>query len=270
VSLGITPLVIKKEGGVFAKNVPNQQEQELFHNRSLDPSHQLKLDQHEIQVWRVDLNASADRIQQLKSILSADERARADRFHFDHHRDRFIVGRGILRTILSQYLNLPPNQLQFQYGSHGKPSLIPISDPAVQFNLAHSDDLALVAIALQHPVGIDLEKIRVMPNVEQLSQRFFAAREHQVLCALPTTKQQTAFFRYWTCKEAYLKAIGSGLAHELNQIEIDLSSTLAQLHPLDRVTETWSLWELDPAPNYAAALVAKGCDWQLTYWQWSE
>jgi len=255
---------------VFAKNVPNRRDQELFQNRWLDPPDQFKLDRHEIQIWRLELNASADRIQQLKSILSVDERARADRFHFDQHRDRFIVGRGVLRTILGRYLNLLPNQLQFQYGSHGKPSLIPMSDPVMQFNLAHSDDLALVAIALQHPVGIDLEQVRVMPDVEQLSQRFFAAREHQALCALSKTEQQAAFFRYWTCKEAYLKAIGSGLAHELNQIEIDLSGTLARLHPLDRLAETWSLWELYPDPNYAAALVAKGCNWQLTHWQWLE
>jgi 4'-phosphopantetheinyl transferase len=257
---------------VSAKNVSNQWDQESLQSLWLDPPDRFKLDQHQIQIWRVELNASADRIQQFKSILSADESARADRFHFDQHRDRFIVGRGILRTILSKYLNLPPDQLQFQYGSYGKPSLIPMSDPAVQFNLAHSDDLALVAIALQHPVGIDLEQIRVMPDVEQLSQRFFAAREHQALCALPTTEQQTAFFRYWTCKEAYLKAIGSGLAHELNQIEIDLSRTLARLHPLDRseTTAPWSLWELHPNPNYAAALAAKGNNWQLTYWQWSE
>jgi len=256
---------------VFAKNVSDRH-QESLPNQWLVSSDQPQLNPHEIHVWRVALDVSADRIQPLRSILSADERARADRFHFPQHRDRFTVCRGVLRTILSRYLNLPPDRLQFQYGPHGKPSLPPAIDSAIQFNLTHSHDLALVAIALQHPVGIDLEQIRVMPDVKQLAQRFFTAREHQVLCALPHPDQQAVFFRYWTCKEAYLKAIGSGLTHELNQIEIDLSGTSARLYPLDRseTTALWSLWELYPNPDYAAALAAKGNNWQLTYWQWPE
>jgi 4'-phosphopantetheinyl transferase len=222
----------------------------------------------EVQVWRIDLIVSMEAIQQLTRLLSADEYARSQRFRFQQHRDRFTVGRGVLRTLLGQYLDTPPDQLQFEYSSYGKPSLLPVRNgKTVQFNVTHSGDVALVAIALDRRVGVDLEQIRSMPEAKSLAQRFFAASESAHICTLPTLEQQMMFFRYWTCKEAYLKAIGSGIAHGLDQVAIDFSETSAALTNTPD-SEQWTIWELSPAVGYTAAVVAAQHEGYLTCWRW--
>jgi 4'-phosphopantetheinyl transferase len=238
------------------------------------PPQELRLLPSEMHLWRISLSAPEAEVAQLRHLLAADESARADRFHLQQHHDRFVVARACLRIILSRYLATPADRLQFQYGAHGKPSLMPTATgQTVQFNLAHSEDLALLAVARDRAVGVDVEKIRSLPAVDRLAQRFFTTREHTALTSLPGCQQETEFFRYWVCKEAYLKAIGAGLTYGLDQVEIELHSKArlhkACLHCISDCSDTvcgWSLWELTPAAGYAAALVAAGQDWRLSYW----
>ncbi len=227
----------------------------------------LVLSADDVHVWRADLNVSESRIEQLAKTLSPDERQRADRFYFERDRKHFTAGRGILRTILGGYLNLEPAQLQFSYSSRGKPALANTDiEGTISFNLSHSNGLALYALARSRCVGIDLEHIRPMPEAEKLAKRFFSPREHAAIASLPAEQKQEAFFRAWTCKEAYLKAIGEGLTG-LEQVEVSLTpgepAVLLSIQGGQQAASQWSLHHLTPAPSYMAALAIEGHGWSL-------
>ncbi|TVP57454.1 MAG: 4'-phosphopantetheinyl transferase superfamily protein [Nodularia sp. (in: Bacteria)] len=216
-------------------------------------------------VWRINLDVSEAQRQNLLATLSSDEVSRANRFHFQEHRQRFIAGRGILRSILGRYLDIKPQQVLFDYQERGKPVLADtLAKSGLWFNLSHSQGLALCAVSYQGRIGIDLEYMRRMSDVEALAKRFFLPREYTLMRSLSPSQQQEIFFRYWTCKEAYLKATGEGLA-QLEQIEILLSPTEpAQL----QTSDNWSLFELTPADNYLAAVVVASSGCHLQCWQY--
>ncbi|QLE42395.1 4'-phosphopantetheinyl transferase superfamily protein [Nostoc sp. C052] len=225
----------------------------------------LTLLQDEIHVWRIDLNQPESQLQNLTATLSSDEIARAERFYFPKHRQHFIAGRGSLRTILGRYLDIKPSQVQFNYQQRGKPVLADtFADSGLAFNLSHSQDLGLCAVNCTRPIGVDLEYIRPMSDLEALAKRFFLPREYEMLRSLSPNQQQEVFFRYWTCKEAYLKATGDGLS-QLEQIEVLLTPTEpAKL----QITEDWSLFELVPTNNYVAAVAVENFGWDLKCWQY--
>lgn len=239
---------------------------------SLAPA-ELVLSSPDVHVWCASLEQSDVQVQQLAQTLSEDEQARANRFYFERDRKHFTVGRGLLRTILSRYTGIAPNQLQFCYGSRGKPALASQeSDNTIQFNVSHSQGLALYAVTRDRQIGIDLEQIRPTSDIEQLAKRFFSPREYAVILSLPPTQKQEAFFRGWTCKEAYLKAIGEGLAL-LQQVEVSLvleeSAKLLSIDDQDtKAAARWSLQMLAPAPGYMGAIAVEGHDWHLSCWQW--
>jgi 4'-phosphopantetheinyl transferase len=207
--------------------------------------------------------------------LSADERARADRFYFQKDRERFIVGRGLLRTILGLYLDTKPEHLRFCYSSYGKPALSKgRGSDTLHFNLSHSDRLALYALTGSREVGVDLERNRPELAVDEIAEHLFSPREVAMLRALPPSMRQEAFINCWTRKEAYIKARGDGLAIPLNEFDVTLvpgepaclRSTRGDPHEASR----WSLQELAPGPGYVAALAIEGHNWRLRCWQWPE
>jgi 4'-phosphopantetheinyl transferase len=234
------------------------------------PPAELNLSSNVVHVWRASLEQPALQVQQLAQTLSEDEQLRAKRFYFERDRKHFIVGRGMLRTILGHYANVEPNQLQFSYSDRGKPALVSTDiDSVLQFNLSHSNGLALYAVTRDRQIGIDLEHIRPISDIEQLTKRFFSPREYSVISSLPKSEQQVTFFEIWTCKEAYLKATGQGLA-QLQQVEVFLTDgETCQLNiPTDpQASPRWSLQKLAPANDYVAALAVEGHDWDLSCWQ---
>ncbi|AUT03696.1 4'-phosphopantetheinyl transferase [Nostoc sp. CENA543] len=231
----------------------------------LSPPKDFILLPNEVHVWRFQLDITESQLESLSAILSDDELARANRFYFPEHRQRFIAGRGVLRQILGGYLGILPEQVKFDYEARGKPFLAEgLQQSGLLFNLSHSHNLALCAVNYTRQIGVDLESLRVMEDVEALAQRFFLPQEYNLLRSLPDEQKQKTFFRYWTCKEAYLKATGDGIS-QLEQIEIALTPTEpARLVKLP----AWSLVELVPDNNYVAALAVAGCGWQLKCWQY--
>jgi 4'-phosphopantetheinyl transferase len=238
------------------------------------PPTTLKLSSDEVHIWRVNLDQPAAQIQELAQSLTIDEQTRADHFYFDRHRRRFIVGRGVLRIILGQYLHLAPSQIHFCYGSYGKPALLETLDgDTLGFNLAHSHELALYAVVQGQELGVDLEHLRPIVETEQLVEYFFSVQEKAVWQALPPELQQEAFFSYWTCKEAYLKAQGVGLTHPLDQVDISLEpgESAKLLREANNSEAAWLIQMLTPAPQYIAALalpVIAQQKWRFKYWQW--
>jgi 4'-phosphopantetheinyl transferase len=237
------------------------------------PPAELALLSNDVHVWCVSLDQPASSLQQLAQTLSEDERTRAERFYFEQDRKRFIVGRGLLRTLLGRYLDIEPDRLQFCYGSRGKPVLAEtINGGTLCFNLSHSQGLALYAFTYNRQIGIDLECVRPMPEAEQIVKRFFSTREHSAFCALPSSQKHEAFFHCWTRKEAYLKATGDGLAQSLDQIEVSLTpgepAKLLSIKGDPHQASRWSLQELKPASGYVAALALEGSGGRLACWQW--
>jgi 4'-phosphopantetheinyl transferase len=223
----------------------------------------LSLSRDDVHVWRVELERSQLQLQELAETLSSDEQVRAERFYFEQHRQHFIAGRGMLRTILGRYLGVEPQTLRFDYEARGKPILgDKFATSGLSFNLSHSQGLALYGVC-RRAIGVDLECIRENTDVEALAKRFFTEREYEVVRSLPPNQQQQVFFRYWTCKEAYLKATGAGLS-QLEQVEILLTPT----QPASLQSEEWSLTELIPANNYLAAVAVAGQNLHLQCWQY--
>lgn len=211
----------------------------------------------EIHVWRASLERAPEQIQQLRQVLSPDELSRAERFHFERHRQHFIVGRGLLRVLLSRYLDRNPQQLEFVYSPQGKPAL---ANTALHFNLSHSNGLVLYAVRRDRPVGIDIQHICPVEAL-QLAQRFFCTSEYLAIQSLSPEQQQVAFFNAWTRKEAYLKATGEGIAG-LDQVEVTLTprepAQLLSIAGQPVKDSQWFLQVLDPGPGYAAAVVSEG------------
>lgn len=145
----------------------------------------MELKASEVHIWQARLNVSTEPFAEL---LSFDEHDRAARFRFEQHRVRFVAGRGILRSILAEYLTVKPQDLKFSYGAHGKPFL----NERLQFNLAHSEDFALIAVTLDRPIGVDVEAIRSIEKLEALAQRFFTPIEYQAICQ--AQNQSRSFF----------------------------------------------------------------------------
>lgn len=237
------------------------------------PPRNLILAKDEIHIWRVHLDLPVEQIAQLSQILSEDEQARAERFRFPQHRQRFIAARGRLRQLLGAYLTLPGDRLIFEYSSRGKPSLAPSMRGAnLEFNLSHSQDLAVYGFTLDRKIGIDLEYLHSATDVEGIAARFFAARESAIINNLVGEKQQQAFFQIWTAKEAYLKATGEGIAGSLAGVEIAWSDE----HPLclfslpDNTEAEWCLHNFKPATDYVATVAVEGLTGadKIQFWNW--
>ena len=217
------------------------------------------LEPGELHVWAVPLEAAPERLAALAARLSPEELARAARFKFEVHRNRYIAGRGALREILGIHLATPPAALGFTYTTQGKPALA--GDPALHFNLAHSDGLALAAVTRAGPVGVDVERIRPVKDAADLVARFFSPRENEMFQQLPPAERPAAFFNLWTRKEALLKATGEGIAGGLNRVEVSfLPGEPARLLALagdGAAVAEWSLAALSPAPGFVGAVAVR-------------
>lgn len=225
-----------------------------------------------VQVWCVPLRRGD--LDALHATLSADEQQRAGRFHFPQDREHFIAARGVLRTMLGRYLNLAPGELRFCYGPHGKPALAPeLNAVQLRFNVSHSHDLALYAVARGRELGVDIEYMRGVDYLD-IAQRFFSAHERDVLRGLPTPQHQAAFYACWTRKEAYIKARGAGLLMALDRFDVSLAphEPAALLNTWDHPDDAahWSLQALHPGENYAAALAVAGRDWRCEFRRWPD
>jgi len=227
----------------------------------------------DVHVWRADLDRPESQVRSFQQLLSADEVSRAARFHFQKDRHRFIVGRGLLRMILSRYLDVVPSQVRFDYTAYGKPVLAPMSvQETVSFNVAHSDRLALYAVTRDRAIGVDIEQIRSGIDYEQIAEHFFSPTENVLLRSLPAELRSIAFFTCWTRKEAYIKAHGEGLSLPLDQFDVSFipGEPARLVHTMGDSSKAsrWSLHELHPGSGYVAALAVEGHGWRVTCWQW--
>jgi 4'-phosphopantetheinyl transferase len=235
------------------------------------PVEDVQLQQHQVDIWRVLLDPSAGSVTYFESTLSADESGRAARFHFEADRKRFILAHGCLRGILARYLRCEPRQVGFSVGEFGKPVLAPQRE--LEFNLSHSGDVALIAVARRHSVGIDVERIRPKMEVENIAGRFFSPAEFSDLMALPPDQREAGFFNAWTRKEAYIKAHGLGLSLPLDSFDVSLGpgepTALRATRPDAMEADHWTLVSIEVASGYAGALAIRGQGLEFKYWDWN-
>ena len=222
------------------------------------PGRHQPLGTNDVHVWRIRLDAG--RASELWPLLSRDEQNRASRFHFEEHRDAYVVAHGMLRRILAGYCDDQSAQrLVFTVGEYGKPAL---QHSTLEFNLSHSGDYALLAVSRGGPVGVDIERWNSEIEHLDLSERFFSPAERRALRTLGAESEQlvAGFFAAWSRKEAYLKARGDGVAHGLDHFDVTLEPSVTARLIEDRTDATaldrWVMHALDASLGYSAALVA--------------
>lgn len=229
----------------------------------------------EIHVWAAPLNLPSKELDAYAAALSPDEAAQAERFKFEKHRNRFAAGRGMLREILGRYLQAKPAALRFDCSRNGKPTLTgEFAGRGIHFNLSHSEDLALIAVTRIGPVGIDIEFVREIKDMDGLVARFFSRRENELFRKVPSGEKPRAFFNLWTRKEALLKATGEGITRSLSLVEVSfLPGEPARLLAVSgdgAKAARWSLRDLRPAPGFVGAVAVQAKDVRIRSGRWAE
>lgn len=215
-----------------------------------------------LHLWRANLAQPTQKISELHNALSVDEKRKADRFLFKRHKCNYIVARGFLRTILSHYLELGPASLRFSYGEYGKPQLLSkYSNCQLQFNLSHTEEFAIYAIAYQRRIGVDIEFINPKKKIDRLLDSILSQTEQSKTNKLSESNRRLEFYKAWTAMEAYLKATGQGLTG-MNSIDISITpgETAKLLTSIKKCqpSTTWSLCHMMAVHDYVASLVVEG------------
>ncbi|MEL6439424.1 MAG: 4'-phosphopantetheinyl transferase superfamily protein [Cyanobacteria bacterium J06621_8] len=236
------------------------------------PSHQPELEDNQVHVWCADLDVPPSELDRLARYLSPDEQVRASKFKFPQLQSRFTAARGILRELLGNYLQIAPSEVKFDYGDRGKPRLAN-SPTQLEFNLSHSQGYALYGFTYNSAIGVDLEQNRTMKDALNIAQRFFTPREYELLQNTPIANQQTVFFALWTAKEAYLKAVGTGLSGSLEQVEIGTNPLkLLAVDGSQANAASWFLVPCSPAADFLGAIAInhKISLAEFSFWSWHQ
>lgn len=211
------------------------------------------LDTNEVYVWHAELNCTDSQLYAFEKIISPDELIASKRFVKESDQKKYIASKAITRDILSRYLQVLPNDIEFVLSEHGKPF---VKNNALHFNVSHSGDCFLMGVTLDHPIGVDLEYVRENNDYLALAKRFFAASECQAI------KNKDDFYRCWTRKEAFIKAMGLGLTFGLSNFEVSVSplslekSALISVYGDADIAKKWIVKSIsfDNTENYFAAV----------------
>ncbi|HEX8771355.1 MAG TPA: 4'-phosphopantetheinyl transferase superfamily protein [Acidimicrobiales bacterium] len=217
-----------------------------------------------VDVWWLNLAATQAQVAAWKRLLSPDESERAERYRFRHDHDRFVAGRARVRLVLGDLLGQAPSAVTFAYGPWGKPHL---DGAELEFNLSHSGEIALLAVADGVRVGVDVEGVRHELVGDRVAERFFAPGEVRRLDALAERERMPAFFECWTRKEAFVKANGAGLSCGLDDFEVSFGPTetpavVSCVAALGTPCQ-WSVLDVSREPGMPAAVVVESADVRL-------
>lgn len=230
------------------------------------------MEQSHIDIWYLRVEAPDAELNRFREFLSDDEKARAQRFRFEHLQRKFTICRGVLRLLLGRYLNVPPQAIAFQYTSTGKPKLA--VDFGIHFNVSHSGEVALFAFARDCELGVDVEQVRPLPEMLSIAERFFSAEEVTELVGTPDDERQRAFFRCWTRKEAYIKATGEGLSAPLDQFAVSFrdgeAARFLNLQGNTKAASEWILYDIPLADDYVGALAYRAQARQVNFVMFSD
>jgi 4'-phosphopantetheinyl transferase len=226
----------------------------------------------EVHVWCTRVDASTAVVASMEASLSAPERIRAAKFLHNEAQSRYVFSRGLLRNILATYVGARPEDLTFWSNEFGKPFLDePFASSGIYFNVSHSKNLVVIAVAFERQIGVDVEFVRSISDVDAIAHRCFTESELQLLNGESSSKISN-FFRCWTRKEAFVKAIGKGLSVPLNSFTTSLPGgvTSGRLPPVPEQSpiKLWWITDLDVPPDYRSALVNEGDKPTILYREW--
>jgi 4'-phosphopantetheinyl transferase len=230
-------------------------------------SENLNISNGEVHVWMVWLDDWEWSFPSSSDILDDEELRHATSYRFEKDQRRFISRRMLLKKLLSLYLGIAPQMICFRYNPHGKPHLAtcPESD-SIQFNISHSQGLAVYVFGRNCRLGVDLESLQLLPEVDALISRWFPAQQARFLQKLSSQEKHLAFYRLWTLKEAYLKALGKGLGGPddfvdslPDNLKTSWHHTSMEFYRMD----SWSFLVLKPAPNFFATIAVDKDNYRL-------
>ncbi len=211
------------------------------------------LSSSELHLWSISTDVASDILDGYKNALSEKELARAPFFEFKHVRDNYIVSQGALRMLLSGYLDIPPDMLQLGRRSKGKP--FSLDDPGLFFNMSNSGKFAVIVFSRDGEVGIDLEQIRPLPDLDEMIERNFTASEIKFILKKPEERTRR-FFLFWTVKESYLKALGEGMRLPPDHLEFAIENDQIRQLSVKGVfeQEDWYFKEFSPSNDYVGTI----------------
>lgn len=230
------------------------------------------IEKGEVHVWQAHVSTETLREVESLQVLSAEEQARADRFHFSKDRDLYLVGRSMMRAVLGGYMGRQPHEIHFTYSPHGKPGLPSDSGTDLKFNLSHSHKLAMLGVTRVSAIGVDVEFMRASAMEGTIADKVFSEEELITFDALSPGLKLRGFFNGWTRKEAFIKAKGHGLSMALDEFDVSLDpcepARLLSIRPDATELERWSLRDLELRDGYVGAIVVGMQDWHLKRYTW--
>ena len=226
----------------------------------------LALDEGSLHVWKIDVRRPPGVVRELRALLSPDEEERAARYRVDGARDAFVCTRAAVRSLTASYLGIDAREVEFVTAPKGKPGVAGVS-----FNVSHSGGVAVAAFAPSGDVGVDVEEMRRDRDLRGLAHRFFAPAESAELDLLAGEALVTGFYRCWTRKEAFVKAVGEGVSFDLRRVVVSAEpeARILSIDGDEAAAASWWAADVSPRPGYAAAVVAAGAVSDLSVRDWS-
>jgi 4'-phosphopantetheinyl transferase len=222
------------------------------------------LQQNEIHIWGADLDNLKVSDSEAKQMLPGSEREKSERFRFDVLKTRYIKCHFLLRVLLGYYLGVDSYNQEFYRNQHGKQSLTGATDcNPIFFNLSNSENICVYAFTHVAEVGVDVEKIHDLSNMDRIVERFFSPLENKIFRSLPEHNRKKAFFKCWTRKESLLKAMGVGLSFPLDKVDVitdaseEMSEVFIKTKELNMEIE-WTVRDINVFEGFASALALKG------------
>lgn len=224
---------------------------EIFNGRNGIP-----LSHGDIHLWSVSLDSDKNLKNECLASLTDQELERISFFKFENVQNSFIISQGVLRLLLSNYLNIPPEKIRIGRHKKGKP--YPVDYPNLRFNLSNSGKRVIIAFSIDEEIGIDLEHIRELSDLNELIVKNFSPNERAYINKT-TSNKQYRFFKFWTIKEAYLKAIGEGMRLPPDNLEFSIENGIYKLQTIRGVfeQEDWIFEDFSLDKDYVGTLVFK-------------
>ena len=222
----------------------------------------MKLGDKEIHLHyvRPDRVTDPDLLERCACLLANDEKQQMPRFFFEHHRHQFLITRALIRSCLSLYHDVRPNEWVFAKNEYGKPHVAgPNRGTPIHFNISHASGLIVCGLTRNFHIGVDVEDSqRATQTAFKRLASYFSVREIEALEALPANIQKQRFFDIWTLKESYIKARGGGLSIPLRKFSFEFGDDLLKNFQVDTElgdeAESWQFWRLSAPPAYRLAI----------------
>ncbi len=216
---------------------------------------------NDIHVWRISLDQKPDVVNRFEQFLDKEERSRAFSYRFKNDKRRYIVRHGALKKILNKYLCTKPGAIQFKYTRFGKPLLS--SNTSFHLNMTHSKEYAILAVARNRSIGIDLEYMLPVINMDSMMKSVLTDEEYEMISVFSPLHRFQAFYDLWTLKEAYLKATGDGI-NKICDVAVLFSMDCSSVSVVEKGnkkrSDNFTFLQLDPAHGYTAGLAVEGND----------